>query len=80
MKIINTKQAQKKLYQLIEKTALEHQPILITGTEKNAVLISQEDWNAMEETLYLLSIPDMRQSIINGLQEDPNKCAKDLEW
>jgi antitoxin YefM len=57
MNIINATEARSKLYRLIDETAETHEPIVITGKRKNAVLISEEDWNAISETMYLLSIP-----------------------
>jgi PHD/YefM family antitoxin component YafN of YafNO toxin-antitoxin module len=55
---------------LIDETANSHQPIIMTGKRTNAVLISEEDWNAISETLHLLSIPGMRESIKEGLNEN----------
>jgi antitoxin YefM len=54
--------------------------LLLQGREKNAVLISEEDWNAISETIYLLSIPDMRESIREGLKENISDCSKELDW
>jgi prevent-host-death family protein len=67
MNIINVTEARAKLYSLIDETASTHEPIVITGKRSNAILVSEEDWNALSETLYLLSIPKMRESIKEGL-------------
>ncbi|MCK5520567.1 MAG: type II toxin-antitoxin system Phd/YefM family antitoxin [Candidatus Marinimicrobia bacterium] len=80
MTILNATEARSKLYNLIDLTASSHQPIIITGKRSNAVLVSEEDWNAISETLYLTSIPGMRESIKEGLAEDLSNCAKDLDW
>ena len=57
-----------------------HQPIIITGKRGNAVLISEEDWNAISETLHLLSVPGMRESIKDGMAEELSECSKELDW
>ncbi len=80
MTIINATEARSKLYKLIDETASSHQPIVITGKRANAVLVSEEDWNAIAETLFLVSIPGMRQSIKDGLEVDLSECSKELDW
>lgn len=80
MTIIKATDARSNLYNLIDETAETHQPIVITGKRHNAVLVAESDWNAINETLYLLSIPGMRESIREGLAEEVNECAKELEW
>ncbi|HBH28601.1 MAG TPA: type II toxin-antitoxin system prevent-host-death family antitoxin [Desulfofustis sp.] len=80
MNIINATEARSKLYRLIDETAETHEPIVITGKRKNAVLLSEEDWNAISETIYLLSIPGMRESIREGLEENISDCSKELDW
>ncbi|RLB74312.1 MAG: type II toxin-antitoxin system prevent-host-death family antitoxin [Deltaproteobacteria bacterium] len=80
MTILNATEARSRLYNLIDETASSHKPIVITGKRSNAVLVSEEDWNAISETLFLLSIPGMRESIKDGLGEDLAKCAKGLDW
>ena len=72
--------ARAKLYKLLEQAAASHDPIQITGKRANAVLISEEDWRAVLETLYLVSIPGMRESIREGLKTRLKKCAKTLDW
>jgi prevent-host-death family protein len=80
MTIIKATDARSSLYSLIDEAAETHQPITITGKRHNAVLVSESDWNAINETLYLLSIAGMRESIREGLAEDVDECAKELEW
>ena len=69
-----------KLYRLIDETALSHQPVLITSKRHNVVLVSEDDWRAVQETLYLLAVPGMRESIIEGLKTPVAECAEELEW
>ena len=80
MNILNATEARSKLYRLIDETAEIHEPIVITGKRKNAVLISEENWNAISETMCLLSIPGMRESIREGLEEKLSDCSKELDW
>lgn len=80
MNSITVTDAQKTLYKLIDETADSHEPVLISGNEANAVLISEEDWNAVNETLDLLSIQGMRESIIEGLQTPLEDCDESIEW
>lgn len=80
MTVLNATEARTKLYSLIDETTATHQPIVITGKRGNAVLISEEDWNAISETLYLLSAPGMRESIKEGMATPPEACAKELDW
>ena len=55
-------------------------PVVITGKRGNAVLVSEEDWNAISETLYLLSVPGMRESIEEELKQDLSESSKELDW
>ena len=80
MTILNATEARSKLYGLIDETTNSHQPIVITGKRGNAVLISEDDWNAINETLYLLSVPGLRESLIEGMKEPISKCSKELDW
>jgi len=80
MSTLTASEARSKLYRLIDETATSHQPILITGKRANAVLVSEEDWRAIQETVCLLSIPGMRESIREGVNTPLEECAKDLEW
>jgi antitoxin YefM len=80
MATITISQARAQLYRLVDETAGTHEPILITGKRANAVLISEADWRAITETIYLLGIPEMRESIREGLQTPPEECLKELDW
>ena len=80
MTTLTASKARTKLYKLLDKTAESHEPIQITGKRHNAILVSEEDWRAINETLYLLSIPGMRESIRKGLKTPLEKCAKKLKW
>jgi antitoxin YefM len=80
MPTVTATEARAKLYRLIDQAASSHEPILITGKRANAVLISEEDWRAVQETLYLLSIPSMRESIKKGLDTPVEECTEDLDW
>ena len=72
--------ARTQLYQLIDQTAHSHYPIHITGKRANAVLISEEDWSAIQETLHLMSVPGLHESLIKGRKTPLSKCLKDLDW
>ena len=78
--VLNATEARSKLYSLIDETANTHKPIIIKGKRANAVLLSESDWNAISETLYLLSVPGMRESIREGMQEDISECSERLDW
>ena len=80
MTTLNATEARSKLYKLIDETSETHQPITITGKRGNAVLLSEEDWNAINETLYLLSVPGMRDSIRQGMEEGLEKSDETLDW
>ncbi len=80
MPTLTATEARSKLYRLIDETTNSHQPIIITGKRGNAVLVSEEDWQALQETLYLLSIPGMRESIREGLAIPVDECEQDIEW
>jgi antitoxin YefM len=69
MRTITASEAENNLHELIISTSYNSEPIHILGKEKNAVLVSEEDWKSIQETLYLLSIPGMRESIIEGMKE-----------
>jgi len=80
MTTLTASQARTDLYKLLDKVAVSHEPIQITGKRNNAVLISEEDWSAIKETLYLLSIPKMRESIKKGLKTSLKECSREVEW
>ena len=72
--------ARKNLYKLIKEVAASHQPVKIIGKSANAVLVSEEDWEGINETLHLLSIPGMRESITKGMQESLKDCPTEPDW
>ncbi len=80
MTTLTVTQARARLYGLMDSVARSHEPVQITGKRHNAVLISDEDWRSIKETLYLLSIPGMRKSIRQGLKTPISRCAKDIKW
>ncbi|OKY73675.1 MAG: antitoxin [Desulfobulbaceae bacterium DB1] len=80
MTILNATEARSRLYSLIDEAANTHQPIVITGKRGNAVLVSEEDWNAISETLSLLSVPGMRESIKAGMNQPVAECSRELDW
>jgi len=80
MTTLKVTEARSRLYRLIDETAETHQPILITGKRANAVLVSEADWQAIKETLYLLSVPGMRESIHQGKHTPVSACDEKLNW
>lgn len=80
MTTLTASEARAGLYRLIDQAAESHKPVLISGKRANAVLISEEDWSAIQETLYILSIPSMRESIKNAMTEPLAKSKKVLKW
>ena len=72
--------ARKNLYRLIDEVSETHTPITITGEERSAVLVSEEDWNAIQETLYLSSIPGMTDSIRQGFETPVEECDPEPGW
>ena len=80
MRTINVTKARANLYKLLNEAAESHEPIQITGKKSNAILISEEDWNSVQESLFLLSIPGMRESIIEGLHADIETDTRELDW
>lgn len=73
-------QARARLCQLLDEAAASHEPIQITGKRSNAVLIAEEDWRSIQETLYLVSIPGMRDSMRKGMAEPLDKASTDPGW
>jgi antitoxin YefM len=80
MQTLSASTARTNLYRLIDETAESHQPLVITGKRNNAVLVSAEDWAAMQETLFLLSVPNMRESIRAGMSTPVTELADTLDW
>ena len=80
MTTLNVTEARVNLYKLIDDTTASHEPVVITGKRGNAVLLAEDDWNAINETLHLLSVPGMRESILEGMQESIDSAATELNW
>ncbi len=80
MPTLTATEARKRLYTLLDDVADSHDPIQIVGKRNSAVLVSEEDWRAIQETLYLSSIPGMRQSIREGLKTPVEECEEELGW
>jgi prevent-host-death family protein len=79
-KTVPISQARANIFKLVDETNREHHPIIITGKKNDAVLLSLDDWNALQETLYLTSIPNMKDSIIDGLNTPIEECETELAW
>ena len=80
MTSLNVTEARARLYKLIDETTASHQPIVISGKRGNAVLLSESYWNAINETLSLLSVPGMGESILDGMNESMENCSTELDW
>ncbi|MCP3956566.1 MAG: type II toxin-antitoxin system Phd/YefM family antitoxin [bacterium] len=80
MSTINATNARANLYALLEQVSESHEPVQITSKRGNAVLIAEEDWRSVQETLYLLSVPGMRESIIEGMKTPLDECSEDPGW
>ena len=80
MPTLSATEARTKLYRLIDQTSLSHEPIVITGKRGNAVLISEDDWRSIQETMYLLNVPGMRESIRKGLATPIEDCTEKIDW
>lgn len=80
MHTLSATEARANLYRLIDEAAQSHEPILISGKRTSAVLVSSEDWSAIQETLHMLSIPGMRESIKSGMAEPLANSATELDW
>jgi len=80
MTTITATQARSKLYSLIDEANDSHIPIQITGKRGNAVLVSEEDWRAISETIHLSMIPGMVESIRAGMDEKIEDCSESVEW
>ena len=79
MKTISATAARSDLYRVIDSALEDHEPVQITGKRGNAVLVSEADWRAIQETLYLVSIPGMRDSIRDGMAEPVKDCRKEID-
>ena len=80
MNTLNVTNARKNLYKIIKSINDSHEPIHISGKNGSVVMIAEEDWNAIEETIFLSSDPKLRKSIIDGMKEPVDKCLEKLDW
>ena len=80
MQTFTASQARANLYRIIDEAATSHEPVVITGKRSNAVLVSAEDWASIQETMFLLSVPGMRESIREGMETPVAECDKELNW
>ncbi len=80
MMTLTTSQARSQLFQLVDAAVISRKPVQIKGRRSSAVLVSSEDWEAIQETLYLLSVPGMRESLLKGMKTPMSKCSKKLPW
>ena len=80
MTTISATEARKQLYKLLDEVSQSHEPIQITGKRGSAVLVSEDDWRAMQETLYLVSLPGMRESILEGIATPVDELEGELDW
>ncbi|MGB3646960.1 MAG: type II toxin-antitoxin system Phd/YefM family antitoxin, partial [Desulfobulbales bacterium] len=79
-KSFTVSEARAKLYGLVDAVASDHKPVTIKGKRASAVLVSENDWEAIQETLYLTSVPGMRESIKEGLATPVEECSEELDW
>ncbi len=80
MRTVTDEQARHDLTQLVEQTAASHEPVQINGERASAVLVAEEDWRSIEETLYLLSVPGMRESLREGMRTPLEQCSPEPSW
>lgn len=80
MNHVTISEARQNLFKLVDEASVSHEPVKITGKRNNAVLVSEEDWRALQETVHLLSIKGMRESIQKGLKTSLSKCSDKIKW
>ena len=80
MNTLTASEARANLYRLLDQASETHQPITISGKRNSAVLVSSDDWESIQETLYLLTVSGMRESIKQGMEEPIENCSKELDW
>ena len=80
MTTLTVTEARKQLYKLLDEVTQSHEPVQIAGKRSSAVLVSEEDWRAIQETLYLTSIPGMRESVLAGMATPVGECDEELDW
>ena len=80
MTTVSATEARKRLYRLLDEVSQSHEPVHISGRRSKGVLVSEEDWRSIQETLYLVSVPGMRESIVKGLKTPVDKCSEEPGW
>lgn len=82
MKTMTVTEARAQLFRLIDEVAMDHEPMLLTGKRNKAILISEADWRAIEETLALLSVPGLKKDLLDGARTPVENCVAepDLDW
>ncbi|MBM4355229.1 MAG: type II toxin-antitoxin system Phd/YefM family antitoxin [Deltaproteobacteria bacterium] len=80
MTTITASEARERLYRLLDELGKSHEHVVITGKRCNGVLLSEDDWRSIQETLHLLSVPGMRESIREGLATPVEECSEELDW
>jgi len=80
MMTITVSEARANLSRFLDEVAESHKPAIITGKRSNGILISEEDWNSIQETLHFLSISGMRKSIREGMKTLVESCSEELSW
>jgi antitoxin YefM len=80
MNTITATEARKSLYRLLDEVSESHEPVQITGRRGNAVLVGEDDWRALQETLHLVSLPGMRECIVEGIKAPACDCSDKLDW
>jgi antitoxin YefM len=80
MTTLTATEARKQLYKLVDDVSDTHEPVQITGKRGNAVLVGEDDWRAVQETLFLVSIPGMRESLIEGMATPPEDLDSEPGW
>ena len=80
VRVLNVANESANLHKLIEDVTVSREPLIISGKDSNAVLLAEDDWILINETLNLLSVPSMRESIAKGMTQSIEKCASELDW
>lgn len=80
MKSMTITEARRALYRLVDEVQASHEPVRITGRRGTGVLVSEEDWSAIQETLSLHAIPGMVESILEGMKTPAEDCSEDPGW
>jgi len=77
---LTTTEASQRLDEVLDNLAESHEVVWIAGQRHSGVLVSEDDWRSIQETLYLTSVPGMKESIVEGLRTPVEQCAKELDW